>query len=88
MMQNTSATDPRGISLEAEIRSTQSRLDTTSDIGSRSSAPPHAPSAGCSDRTDARADANSLAGSKPRRWRRSPHLRDFVQRRKMAQIRF
>ena len=40
MMQNTSAsaTDPRGVSLEAEIRFTQYRLDTTSDIGSRSSA--------------------------------------------------
>jgi hypothetical protein len=38
MMQNVSATDPRGISLEAEIRFTQYRLDTTSDIGSRSSA--------------------------------------------------
>ena len=37
-MQNVSATDPRGISLEAEIRFTQYRLDTTSDIGSRSSA--------------------------------------------------
>ena len=37
MMQNTSATDPRGVSLEAEIRFTQYRLDTTSDIGSRSS---------------------------------------------------
>jgi hypothetical protein len=33
---------------------------------------PHAPSAGCSDRTVARADANSLAGCKARRWRRSP----------------
>ena len=37
-MQNVSATDPRGVSLEAEIRFTQYRLDTTSDIGSRSSA--------------------------------------------------
>jgi hypothetical protein len=38
MMQNVSATDPRGISLEAEIRFTQYGLDTTSAIGSRSSA--------------------------------------------------
>ena len=38
MMQNVSATDPRSVSLEAEIRFTQYRLDTTSDIGSRSSA--------------------------------------------------
>jgi hypothetical protein len=38
MMQNTSATDPRGVSLEAEIRFTQYRLDTTSDISSRLSA--------------------------------------------------
>ena len=38
MMQNTSATDPRSASLDAEIRFTQYRLDTTSDIGSRSSA--------------------------------------------------
>jgi hypothetical protein len=38
MMQNVAATDPRGVSLEAEIRFTQYRLDTTSDIGSRSSA--------------------------------------------------
>jgi hypothetical protein len=38
MMQNVSATDPRGVSLEAEIRFTQYRLDTTSDIASRSSA--------------------------------------------------
>ena len=37
-MQNVSATDPRGVSLEAEIRFTQYRLATTSDIGSRSSA--------------------------------------------------
>ena len=38
MMQNVSATDPRSVSLDAEIRFTQYRLDTTSDIGSRSSA--------------------------------------------------
>jgi len=38
MMQNTSATDPRSVSLDAEIRFTQYRLDTASDIGSRSSA--------------------------------------------------
>ena len=38
MMQNVAATDPRGVSLEAEIRFAQYRLDTTSDIGSRSSA--------------------------------------------------
>ena len=38
MMQNVSATDPRGVSLAEEIRFTQYRLDTTSDIGSRSSA--------------------------------------------------
>ena len=38
MMQNTSATDPRGVSLEAEIRFTRYRLDTTSDISSRLSA--------------------------------------------------
>jgi hypothetical protein len=37
MMQNVSATDPRGISLEAEICFAQYRLATTSDIGSRSS---------------------------------------------------
>ena len=37
MMQNVSATDPRGVSLEAEIRFTQYRLDITSDLGSRSS---------------------------------------------------
>jgi hypothetical protein len=38
MMQNVSATDPRGVSLDAEIRFTQYRLDTTSDIGDRWSA--------------------------------------------------
>ena len=38
MMQNTSATDPRSVSLDAEIRFTQYRLDTTSDIGDRWSA--------------------------------------------------
>ena len=38
MMQNVSATDPRSVSLEAEIRFTQYRLDTTSDIASQSSA--------------------------------------------------
>ena len=38
MMQNVSATDPRSVSLDAEIRFTEYRLDTTSDIGSRSSA--------------------------------------------------
>ena len=38
MMQNVAATDPRGVSLEAEIRFTQYRLDTTSDIGDRWSA--------------------------------------------------
>ena len=38
MMQNVSATDPRGISLEAEIRFTQYCLDTTSDIGDQWSA--------------------------------------------------
>jgi hypothetical protein len=38
MMQNISVTDPRSVSLDAEIRFTQYRLDTTSDIGSRSSA--------------------------------------------------
>jgi hypothetical protein len=38
MMQDVSATDPRSVSLDAEIRFTQYRLDTTSDIGSRSSA--------------------------------------------------
>jgi hypothetical protein len=37
-MQNVFATDLRGVSLEAEIRFTQYRLDTTSDIGSRWSA--------------------------------------------------
>src|ERR1035438_4113178 len=37
MMQNISATDPRSVSLDAEIRFTQYRLDTTSDSGSRSS---------------------------------------------------
>ena len=38
MMQNVSATDPRGVSLDAEIRFTQYRLDTTSEISSRLSA--------------------------------------------------
>jgi hypothetical protein len=38
MIQNVSTTDPRSASLDAEIRFTQYRLDTTSDIGSRSSA--------------------------------------------------
>ena len=38
MMQNVSATDPRSVSLDAEIRFTQYRLDTTSDIASQSSA--------------------------------------------------
>jgi hypothetical protein len=38
MMQNVSATDPRSVSLDAEIRFTQYRLDTTSDISSRLSA--------------------------------------------------
>ena len=38
MMQNVSATDPGSVSLDAEIRFTQYRLDTTSDIASRSSA--------------------------------------------------
>ena len=38
MTQNISATDPRGVSLRAEIRFTQYRLDTTCDISSRSSA--------------------------------------------------
>jgi hypothetical protein len=38
MTQNVSATDPRSVSLDAEIRFTQYRLDTTSDIGSRSAA--------------------------------------------------
>ena len=37
MMQNVSATD-RSVSLDAEIRFTQYRLDTTSDISSRLSA--------------------------------------------------
>ena len=38
MMQNATATDPRGVSLDAEIRFTQYRLDTTSDIGDQWSA--------------------------------------------------
>jgi hypothetical protein len=38
MMQNVSATDPRVASLKEEIRFTQYRLDTTSDIGDRWSA--------------------------------------------------
>ena len=37
MMQNVSASDPRSVSLDAEIRFTQYRLDITSDLGSRSS---------------------------------------------------
>jgi hypothetical protein len=36
-MQNVSASDPRSVSLDAEIRFTQYRLDITSDLGSRSS---------------------------------------------------
>ena len=69
MMQNVSATDPRGIYHEAEIRSTESRLDTTSDIvgfvrmrllqdvlPGLTPAPMPA----------------TQAAPKPRRWRRSP----------------
>jgi hypothetical protein len=56
MMQNVSATDPRGISLEAEIRFTQYRLDTACHIGSRSSA--------LARMVGVRADASDPAGSR------------------------
>ena len=83
-MQNVSATDPRRVSLGAEIRFTQYRLDTTSDIGSRSSV--------LARMVGARADASNPADSTPRRWRRSPSTCETpcsVQRaaNKIAQIR-